>query len=217
MADQTRTHTSPFSKTIIYVDMDHVLCDYNKGFAKYQKKYPNLDYPQSRPGFYESLEPMPGAIEAMNWLMSSRDREVFILSAPSLKNPHSYSEKRIWVEQHLGMEAARRLILSSFKGLHRGEYLIDDWTHGKGQEYFEGVLIQFGSDTHPNWDQVCRTIREQEVIFRWVDDVFEDPAIAREWMRTQAPALGGAKPIIAIQDPEFLPRVEGVLERIRNE
>lgn len=138
-------------KTIIYVDMDHVLCDYKAGFAQWQAKYPEMKYPQSRPGMYLSLKPMEGAIDTYLWLHNHPKTAVFILTAPSVKNPHCYAEKRIWVEQYLGMDAAHNLIISSHKGLNRGDYLIDDNIAGKGQDMFEGKLTHFGSEYFPDW------------------------------------------------------------------
>ncbi len=82
--------------------------------------------------------------------------EPFILTAPSLRNPHSYTEKRLWVEKHLGYEVVHRLIITAHKGLNRGHFLIDDHDSGKGQEYFEGELIKFGSDRFPDWPSVRR-------------------------------------------------------------
>ncbi len=32
---------------IIYVDMDHVLCDYEQGFKEDQTRHPQLEFPQS--------------------------------------------------------------------------------------------------------------------------------------------------------------------------
>ncbi|AMO68450.1 5' nucleotidase [gamma proteobacterium BDW918] len=138
-------------KTIIYVDMDHVLCDYKAGFAQWQAKYPEMKYPQSRPGMYLSLKPMDGAIDTYLWLHNHPKTAVFILTAPSVKNPHCYAEKRVWVEQYLGMDAAHNLIISSHKGLNRGDYLIDDNIAGKGQDLFEGKLTHFGSEYFPDW------------------------------------------------------------------
>ena len=37
------------------------------------------------------------------------------------------------------------LIISSHKGLNKGDYLIDDHSEGRGQENFESKLLQFGS------------------------------------------------------------------------
>jgi 5'-nucleotidase len=78
----------------------------------------------------------------------------FILTAPSIKNPHCYREKRQWVEKYLGMTAVNNLIISAHKGLHRGDYLMDDCASGKGQENFEGQLIQFGSTHYPDRSSV---------------------------------------------------------------
>lgn len=36
--------------TVIYVDMDHVLCDYDLGYKAHKAKYPDLPFPQSQPG-----------------------------------------------------------------------------------------------------------------------------------------------------------------------
>jgi len=141
-------------KTIIYVDMDHVLCDYDAGFTQWQAKYPELKYPQSQPGMYLSLEPMAGAIETYLWLHNHLNTAVFVLTAPSVKNPHCYSEKRLWVERHLGIDAVDNLIISPHKGLNRGDYLIDDNISGKGQESFEGELIHYGSERFSNWATV---------------------------------------------------------------
>tara|TARA_R110001599_G_scaffold267834_2_gene468745 strand:+ start:6220 stop:6690 length:471 start_codon:yes stop_codon:yes gene_type:complete len=141
-------------KTIIYVDMDHVLRDYDAGFTQWQAKYPELKFPQSQPGMYLSLEPVEGAIETYLWLHNHPKTAVFILTAPSVKNPHCYAEKRLWVEQHLGMDAVGNLIISPHKGLSRGDYLIDDNITGKGQDSFEGELIHFGSEYFPNWAKV---------------------------------------------------------------
>ncbi|MFT5421992.1 MAG: 5'-nucleotidase [Candidatus Endobugula sp.] len=140
--------------TVIYVDMDHVLCDYDLGYKAHKAKYPDLPFPQSQPGLYINLLPIKGAVETFNWLSQQPEFSVYILTAPSMKNPHCYSEKRQWVEKYLGMPAVNNLIISAHKGLNRGDYLIDDCASGKGQENFEGQLIQFGSTHYPDWSSV---------------------------------------------------------------
>lgn len=147
------------TKKIVYIDMDHVLCDYDAGYKAHQSMYPDLEFPQSQPGLYRSLKPMPGAIEAFRSLSARSDVEVYILTAPSERNPHCYSEKRIWVEEYLGLAAVNRLIISPHKNLLRGDYLIDDCASGKGQEHFEGELILFGSQQYPGWSQVLKYLR----------------------------------------------------------
>ena len=77
---------------------------------------------------------------------------VHILSAPSVFNPLCYTEKRLWVENYPGFEFVHKLILASNKGLLKGDYLIDDYIAGRrGQENFDGELIHFGSNKHPDW------------------------------------------------------------------
>jgi len=148
-------------RKIVYVDMDHVLCDYKKGFRIWQEKFPHLEFPQSEPGMYLALELMPGAISAYGWLEQHSKIDVHVLTAPSVLNPHCYTEKRLWVEKHLGMKAAENLIISPVKHLNKGDYLIDDMPCGKGQDQFEGELIQFGIREYPNWDAVIAYIDKQ--------------------------------------------------------
>ena len=41
--------------TVIYIDMDYVLCDYDLGYKAHKAKYPDLPFPQSQPGLYTNL------------------------------------------------------------------------------------------------------------------------------------------------------------------
>ena len=148
------------NEKIVYVDMDDTLCDYRAGYMRQKERYPQHEYPQSEPGLYINLDPMPGATEAYRWLEQHPRLDVYILTAPSVRNAHSYAEKRIWVEKYLGMTAAYRLIISPNKGLSKGDFLIDDYTHGKGQEQFEGRILQFGSEDFPDWPSVIQFFEE---------------------------------------------------------
>jgi 5'(3')-deoxyribonucleotidase len=145
------------SKLIVYVDMDDVLCDYTLVYHETLTINPEIKYPQSQYGFFVNLPVIQGAVDAVNALMQSKTYEVYILTAPSARNPLSYTEKRVWIEQHFGDEFVEKLIICSNKGLLKGDYLIDDNISGKGQESFEGKLIHFGSKESPCWD----TVKEQ--------------------------------------------------------
>ena len=138
---------------IVYVDMDNVLCDYSKQFNIAVKKEPEIAYPQSQYGFFRDLEPIEGAIDGLNSLLEM-GFDIYILTAPSIMNPLSYTEKREWVEKYFGLELVKKLIISPNKGLNKGSFLIDDNKSGSGQENFEGLLIHFGSDQFPNWEKV---------------------------------------------------------------
>lgn len=139
------------NEKIVYVDMDDCLCDFRGAYLEQKQKYPEIEFPQSVPGLFKELKPLPDAIDCFLWLTSQEQLDVYILSAPSIKNPHCYSEKRLWVEDHLGFEHVNRLILSPHKNLSKGDYLIDDNISGKGQDLFEGELIHFGSKKFPDW------------------------------------------------------------------
>ena len=149
-------------KSIVYVDMDDVLCDYATAYKKALTLYPEITYPQSQPNFFLELIPLPGALSTFNYLLASSHYEPYILTAPSVENPLCYTEKRLWVERHLSFEVTNRLIICPNKGLLKGDILIDDWDVGRGQENFEGVLIKFGSTEYPNWHKVNEYLQALE-------------------------------------------------------
>jgi 5'(3')-deoxyribonucleotidase len=103
------------------------------------------------PGFFTSLEPVAGAIEAFRQLAQKYD--TYILSTPDWFGVNSWTEKRIWVEKHLGEAAFKRLILSHNKGLFSGRALIDDRIRN-GVENFKGEHIHFGTEVFPGWKAV---------------------------------------------------------------
>ncbi len=129
----------------VYVDMDGVLADFRGSFLKASS---DMKYPQSKYGFFLTLEPIKNAIKSIEELKKYYD--VWILTRPSVKNPLCYTEKRLWVENHLGFEMCNKLIISPDKSLLKGDYLIDDHEHLG----FEGELILFGSNSYPSWTTV---------------------------------------------------------------
>jgi 5'-nucleotidase len=143
---------------IIYIDMDDVLCDYSHAHAKALMQNPSLRFPQSQHGFFENLVPIEGGLETVKYLKKSNKYAPYILTAPSEHNPFSYTEKRIWIEKHLGFDFVERLIICSNKSLLKGDILIDDHISGKVQENFEGQLIHFGSEEFMNWVMVQKAL-----------------------------------------------------------
>jgi 5'-nucleotidase len=139
---------------LVYIDMDDVLCDFSGEHRRALQINPGVAFPQSQYGFYQKLPPLDGAIETIRALYNSPDHTPYILTAPSTRNPFSYTEKRVWVEEKLGFEFVDRLIICSHKGLLKGDILIDDNISGRGQEHFEGRLIHFGGQQFPNWETV---------------------------------------------------------------
>jgi len=143
---------------ILYIDMDDVLCDFSGGKKAAQEIFPEIVYPHSQYGFYKNLKPIEHAQSAVKKLMQSISCEVYILTAPSIYNPFSYTEKRLWVEEYLGFHMLKRLIISPDKGLLRGDILIDDQLQGHGQRGFQGQLLNFGSQEYPDWQSVLRKL-----------------------------------------------------------
>ncbi len=135
-------------KKRIYIDMDNTLCDYRKAYLAARKREPETHYPQSQYGFFANLEPLPQAIAAYHHL--AKKFEVYILTAPSYLNPLCYTEKRVWIERHLGLEATQHLIICKRKGLLKGDFLIDDLPYPE----FEGTQLLFGKAPYENWGQV---------------------------------------------------------------
>jgi len=139
--------------------MDDVLCDYSHAHAKALIQNPSQGFPQSQHGFFENLAPIEGGLETVKHLKKSNNYEPYILTAPSERNPLSYTEKRLWIEKHLGFDFVERLIICSDKSLLRGDILIDDHISGKGQENFAGQLIHFGSEEFLNWVMVQKLLK----------------------------------------------------------
>ncbi|GAA6136499.1 hypothetical protein NBRC116583_02460 [Arenicella sp. 4NH20-0111] len=141
---------------IVYIDMDDTLCDFKKSYKQSLIERPEIAWPHSREGFFVELEPLPQALEAVNSLIKSSKYDAYILTSPSVRNPRSYIEKRLWIEKHFGLTFCKKLIISPNKALNTGHYLIDDNIEGKGQEHFQGELIQYGSGAFPNWGSIIR-------------------------------------------------------------
>lgn len=141
--------------------MDDVLCDFTEAHARDLKQNPSIKFPQSQYGFFRNLKPIVNGVETVNFLNSVEDFSVYILTAPSIRNPLCYVEKRLWIEDHFGLEMVNKLIISPNKGLNKGDYLIDDNDSGKGQENFEGKLLQFGSTESKDWNQILKYFKEQ--------------------------------------------------------
>ena len=144
----------------VYIDMDDVMCQFSKAYHKSKINNPELQYPQSIEGFFLALEPIPDAIDIVNGLRS--DFDVSVLTAPSTRNPHSYTEKRLWIEKYFDYAFTKKLIISPNKALLKGDYLVDDYSEGKGQDKFEGTLVHFGTSDFPDWQTVDTFLRKED-------------------------------------------------------
>jgi len=75
------------------------------------------------PGFYRDLEPLPGAVDALQRL-HQRTR-VVILTSPG-NAPQCVPDKSAWLDEHMPFLPRHERIYTSRKELVRGDFLIDD-------------------------------------------------------------------------------------------
>ena len=144
-------------KQRIYIDMDGVLCNFLKRYLEIRAAFPDVIYPQSVDGFFKSLEEIPGGIDAVKLL--AEDNDVWILTRPSFKNPLCYTEKRLWIEEHLGIEWCEKLIICPDKSLMIGEYFI---SNDQPWHKFNGEQILFGSNKYSSWSSVIDYLAPQK-------------------------------------------------------
>ena len=149
-------------KPIIYIDMDGVLVDFTSALTKvppemldkFAGEYDNI------PGVFALMDPMPGALEAVDKLKEKYD--LYILSSSPWENPTALGDKLAWVKRYFGGDGQeniffRKVIFSSVKHLNRGDILIDDRT-ANGAGDFLGRHIHFGSSEFPNWQSVLNSL-----------------------------------------------------------
>jgi len=140
-------------KDVLYIDMDGVLCDFEKKFDELVKSGLKKHEIYASEGFFVSLEPLPGAIEAV--LKLDKYYEVYFLSTAPWSNISAGKEKRVWIGTNFGNMAKKKLILTHNKGLQKGKYLIDDRI-ANGVADFEGEHIHFGTEKFPNWESILK-------------------------------------------------------------
>lgn len=141
----------------MYVDMDDTICDFTSEYTRMREKVPGISWPQSQYGFFVNLEPIEDAVISLTVLQAHYD--VWILTRPSVLNPLCYTEKRMWIENHLGLEWCHKLILCPDKSLLKGDILIDDvlWKD------FEGEQILFGQGEFKTWNNVYTYLIKQQI------------------------------------------------------
>lgn len=145
-------------KPIIHIDMDGVLVDFTSALTKvspemlekFAGEYDNI------PGVFALMDPMPGALEAVDRLKEKYD--LYILSSSPWENPTALADKLAWVKKYFGGDGReniffRKVIFSSVKHLSRGDILIDDRT-ANGAGDFSGRHVHFISPEFPDWQSV---------------------------------------------------------------
>lgn len=147
----------------LFFDMDGVLVDFQSGIDKLSEET-KREYEgrlDEVPGIFSLMDPMPGAIEAVNTLKEHYD--MYILSTAPWKNITAYSDKLAWLTKHFGDLFKKRVIITHCKNLCDGDYLVDDRAKNGASE-FPGEWVQFGSERYPDWEEVTRYLISETLL-----------------------------------------------------
>ncbi|MDW8260400.1 MAG: 5'-3'-deoxyribonucleotidase [Gammaproteobacteria bacterium] len=160
---------------LVLVDQDNVLADFDAAFrARWNERYPQApfvsaerrrswnpvdDLPAeyraagvalySAQGFFRSLAPIAGAVPALQ-AMLELGWNVRICTAPIIAYHHCVREKFEWVEEHLGADWVRRIVLTADKTVVHGDWLIDDQprVHGSRTPSWRHALFDRPHNRH---------------------------------------------------------------------
>lgn len=136
---------------IILIDLDGPIADFETGFLnEWKRKFPGCffaptekrrsfyikeDYPEElrekvdeiyhNKNFILNLPIAPNSLEAIKEMVS-RGLDVRICSSPLSNYKNCVGEKYQWVENNLGFDFTKKIILTKDKTLIKGDYLIDD-------------------------------------------------------------------------------------------
>eukprot|EP00301_Raphidiophrys_heterophryoidea_P023720 c7494_g1_i2.p2 GENE.c7494_g1_i2~~c7494_g1_i2.p2 ORF type:complete len:214 (-),score=59.77 c7494_g1_i2:355-996(-) len=140
---------------IVLVDMDGTIADFETNFLNHWKAdhptkpfleihertthyldlEPNSPYQEAmvadvlcKPGFYEHMPVIPGALEALRELDALEGVQVKILTSPFYLSTTCEDEKRKWVERELGPGwlVGDKFMCLRYKHTVEGDFLIDD-------------------------------------------------------------------------------------------
>ena len=151
----------------LFIDMDNVLVNFQSGIDRLDEKTRQeyKDHLDDVPGIFAQMDPMPGAVEAVQKLRERYD--LYILSTAPWNNPTAWCDKLNWVKKHFGGDEHspfyKRIILTHHKNLCHGNYLIDDRPKKCGVEEFTGKVLHFGPEgKYKDWESVVEYLLSQQ-------------------------------------------------------
>lgn len=177
---------------LILIDMDDVISDFDGEFYRqWNKIHPEkkITPPHERkcfyltdespdeytelirdvytaPGFVRSLPEIPGSVNALKEL-DSRGHTIFICTTPLNAYHNCVREKYEWIEEHLGYEWTKKLILTKDKTLVRGDMIIDDKPEitGAAKPVWEHVVFDKPYNRHTNHSKRITWGNYRKVLF----------------------------------------------------
>lgn len=154
---------------ILLLDMDGVLADFEgKFYKRWLERHPNLPavHPKNRltfyiedqygpeytdlirdilcePHFALDLELMPGAMEAIDDILTAGQYEIGICTSPLTWSDTNASDKVVWTKNVMGEYFLDRLSVTTDKTWTRGAILIDDrqWVKGTRTPEWTQILM----------------------------------------------------------------------------
>lgn len=129
----------------VLLDMDDTIADFAKALPKdWEGRNPPYMYEK---GFFENLEPIPGALLGVQSLYRHREIELEIVTKPVALSPISYTEKVNWIAKWFPY-LLDKITMTQDKANIKGDILIDDhkW------EGFEGKLFLVEKDEYGRID-----------------------------------------------------------------
>ncbi len=98
----------------------------------------------ARPGFFLSLKPVIGAVEALRQIEALPNVTLAICTSPLRDTRYCVTEKYEWVRKMLGEPFVERMIMTRDKTLIRADFLIDD------------KPFVSGANLYPSWTHIVR-------------------------------------------------------------
>jgi len=148
-------------KKILFIDMDEVLCDFKNSHRLQDLENVRYNPPQMYARrFFSDLEPLEGALEAVQAIIQSELYVVHILTQPVARSPISYTEKAQWIAKWIP-DLIDNIIMTQDKGLVLGDYLIDDNLRWKKPfENNGGKFIHFKKDQSSKkvWEKLLKEL-----------------------------------------------------------
>ena len=137
--------------------------------------YPGLEKQQIlelmyEPGFWDTVEPVPGAADALKYLMDE-GHQVYIVTATEFENVPAKMERVLF--RYFPFLSRDQVIITGNKQMIRGDVLIDDGIHNlEGGEYRKILFTapynkDYDAEANGmirvhNWDEILRVIDKME-------------------------------------------------------